>query len=111
MAKERLHARIVWFLCAPSLVGVAGLGLLWLALHSPSSDRVSAAVLTGLGSFAPTLFVLAAYGPVLVILAALVNLMSGGGRIVQWRRWTAPILGAAASVLFYGLLMNAIELP
>ena len=107
MDSTTARASIVGALCLPSVLATCALWAAATEAAAPTTDL--------LASVASWLFVVAAYGPVLVIVASVLAVgVARAGRPQRravYVSWLAVAAGVLAAVIFHGFVISIVELP
>lgn len=104
---------IAFILCAPSLIATVALAI--LSRSSDASATPSGGLRSVVEGSAPWLFVVAAYGPILLLGA--IPLVIKLGRApdshssVVGAAWAALLLAVGAAIYFHGALIWRLQLP
>jgi hypothetical protein len=109
-----LQVAIVWLLSLQCIVGTAGLWALQLVAGGGEGSTPNAAR-SFLESGAPGLFVMATYGPALLVVAVPLALHSTRDRGMKSKgslaAWAVLFFAVVATAIFYRTLMWTVPLP
>lgn len=104
---------IAFLLCAPSLIATVALTV--LSRSGDASAPPSGGLRSVVEGSAPWLFVVAAYGPILLLaaipLVIKLGKAPGSPSSVVGAAWAALLLAAGAAVYFHGALIWRLQLP